>query len=848
MPPLRAESRATTVGKWLFALVVPASALALGSLPSELLVGVSSIAALACALLSIEPAGPPSRATRWILVAFGLLLLMTVAQAVPVPAAVARVLTPANADIWDRALLPLREGGPAWHSLSIAPAATHVEILRGFFYGCIFVSTLRVAALEKGESFLIRLVIFATCAMAISALAHQAVGAQKVFGVYRPRDILAYQVGHLAPLLNLNHLAAYLNVGACVALWALVAKRALPRPLALSAALVLAASSVWQGSRGATGGLVLGVVLTLALTMYARRRFDSGRANAGVLAICVVAAAFMGSLAMSDIASYRLMSRELTKVEIANTSLRLISTSPWFGVGRGGFEAMFSSVWEGTNYLSFTNPEDILVQWTVEWGLPVSLVGFGILGWALRPQVLLRAVRPAVGAWAAIVALVLSDLVDFHLEVPGIVALVAVCVGIVVSGRTTSSRQALDRPRTSTLRYAAVLAVLGTVVAVVLVRPDVRHSLADDRRTLSALAVDETVSREQFRTVIRAAILRYPSEPFLPLMGAVRAQTDKEASVIPWIARALERNPRFGRAHFVLARSLRVGHEAQARLEYRLAYANDQELREQIVLEGAHLIEDTDSALEMVPDGPEGIAMLDALVVAIASRLPATAAALDGEIERRSPGATGPLRRRVEAAVLDATEGAPWCVGKTCILDGLELAGTLVTREPTKCEAHLFVARLRVANGEAGSGIDTLSRAIEGVSDQAACQRELITLALDSKEIRRGELALERLVRAGCGAAADCVDLYVWAAGIEEGRGHTARAVLLYRRVLDLEPDRDDLLEHVGELGGNDGLLNEGLRAYNALAARHPEDPRWPARIVELTTRRPAPAATALPP
>ncbi len=848
MPPLRAESRATTVGKWLFALVVPASALAMGSLPGEILVVMSALAALACGLLSIEPAGPPSRATRWALSALVLLLAFTILQAVPLPAGVTRVLAPSNADIWDRALTPLREVGPTWHPLTIAPAATRLEVLKGFFYGCILLSSLRVAQLEHGEAFLIRLVVFSSSAMAISALAHQALGAEKVFGIYRPRDLHAYRVGHFAPLLNLNHLAAYVNVGACVATWALIARRALPRPLALSAALVLAATSVWQGSRGATGGLVLGVVLTLALTIFAKRRFDSGRANAGILAICAIAAAFMASLALSDIATDRLQSRELTKVELANSSLQLIRASPWFGTGRGGFEAMFSSVWQGTTYLSFTNPEDLLVQWTVEWGVPVTLLAVGLMGWAFRPQVLLRAVRPAVGAWAAVVALVLSDLVDFHLEVPGVVALVAVCVAIVVSGRATSSRGANGRRRTVAMRYAAGVAVVGALVAGALVLPDAYHTLADDRRTLSSLANDKTLSPERFRTVIRAAILRYPSEPFLPLMGAVRAQTNDEGGVVPWVARALDRNPRFGRAHFVLARSLGASHAAQARLEYRLAYAYDADLREQVVKEGVRLVDDSDSALELVPDGPAGIELLDELVVALKNRLPATAAALDAEIERRSPGALGPLRRRAEAAALDATEGAPWCVGKACIQEGLVAAGMLVAREPTRCEPHLLVARLGVANGEAGTGIDALARAIEGVTDQAACQRELITLALESKEIRRGELALERLVRSGCGAAADCVDLYLWAGNMEESRGHMARAVLLYRRVLDLAPDRDDLLEKVGELGSNDGLLAEGLWAYNALAARHPEDPRWPARIVELSQRPPPAAPAAHPP
>ncbi|WP_214672751.1 hypothetical protein, partial [Escherichia coli] len=91
---------------------------------------------------------------------------------------------------------------------SIAPAATHVEVLRGFFYGCVFLAAVRVATLEHGERFLVRVVVFSTVAMALSALAHAAVSAERVFGLYRPRDIYSYVPGHYAPLLNTNHLAA----------------------------------------------------------------------------------------------------------------------------------------------------------------------------------------------------------------------------------------------------------------------------------------------------------------------------------------------------------------------------------------------------------------------------------------------------------------------------------------------------------------------------------------------------------------------------------------------------------------------------------------------------------------
>ncbi len=46
MPPPPAESRATTAGKWLLALVVPGAAQALGSVPTEARVLMSAVAAL----------------------------------------------------------------------------------------------------------------------------------------------------------------------------------------------------------------------------------------------------------------------------------------------------------------------------------------------------------------------------------------------------------------------------------------------------------------------------------------------------------------------------------------------------------------------------------------------------------------------------------------------------------------------------------------------------------------------------------------------------------------------------------------------------------------------------------
>jgi tetratricopeptide (TPR) repeat protein len=463
--------------------------------------------------------------------------------------------------------------------------------------------------------------------------------------------------------------------------------------------------------------------------------------------------------------------------------------------------------------------------------------------------VLLRAVRPAIGVWAALVVGGLHELVDYHFEVPGIAALALVCVAVVVSGRA-SSRSSPEAADGATARWAAFAAAAGSLAAVALAQPALGHTLAEDRRLLSALAIDKGATGSHFREVARESLLRYPAEPFLPLMGAVRAQVNGEGGVVPWVARALERSPRFGRAHFVLAQSLGAAHAAQARLEYRLAYENDEGLRDAIVKQAVNVVEDAETALELAPDGRAGLPMLEALVAALADRLPSTAVLLDDEIERRAPDAVGPLRRRAEAAASDAVHDAPWCApDKECTRRALESAREIVRREPTVCGAHARVARLRASlgRGEVTPALDDLQRAVDTVTDRSACQRQLIQLAFESGESRRGDMALERLVRSGCGATADCLDLYAWAAGMEEGRGHYLRAARLYRKVIDLSPDRDDLLERIGALGERDGVLAEALDAYATLAARHPSEPRWPARIAELRARATPPRGVGVP-
>ncbi|MBS2020288.1 MAG: O-antigen ligase family protein [Deltaproteobacteria bacterium] len=825
-------ARAALVGRWLFAATVIGSVMAMGSLVTTALVVSSVGAAISCVLLWISPPHRVTSAARWLLLAWAILTFATVLQAIPLPAGLVKVIAPANADLWERALTPFGQAAPAWHPISTAPPATQIEVLRGVFYGLLLLGGISIASDEGGVKFLEWLVIVAASAVALVSIAHAAVDAKLVFGIYKPRELYAFAAGRYGPILNVNQLTAYINVGACVALGVLLSRKpSIPRPLALSLAVMLTGTSVWAASRGGMAALAIGVLATVGLALYARKKFATVRAELVIPLGIVVAAGAMIGLGLSESARDELASRDVTKIVIAKNAIDLVRMSPWVGVGRGAFEGVFPIVRNSIEYVTFTHPENILAQWTSEWGIPVSILGAGTIAWALRPSVVLAAARPPVAAWVAIVVSVLHDLVDFHLETPGIAAIVVVCAAIVVGARTTvrTERKPGEQRRMQLVTFAAAALVVPLVLLALRV---VGHSIAEDRNRLSDWAQDAKVPRERFRAEMRGAMERYPAEAFFPLMGAVRAQLFGQDEIMPWIERALEINPRFGRAHFVLARQLANRYRAQARLEYRLAYESDMNLREAILKESPRLAGDADDAFQLVPAGPDGIDVLENLAEALQHRLPSSVVRIDAELESRQHEAPGVLRRRAAAALSDYQHSHAWCGARSACADAAVAASrAVVARDPTSCDARKQVAKTLVAVGNPVGAFDELERSIDAVKDKAACERGLVMLALETKQARRADVALERILRGGCGAADECVELYEWAAEVEEGRQRSAAAIALYKRAAQLRPDRWELTLRAGDVALGAGLYGDAVDAYSSLVQRFPSDARFAAGL-----------------
>jgi len=812
----------------LFALAVAGSAFALGALHTPVLCAAAALMATAAFFgwYSAEPFR--SRLPATILVVTGVALTgFTALQALPLPAGLIRLLSPATAEVWAGALAPLREPGPNWTALSLDPAATRVEVLKGIVYLATFVVALRICDRRGGTRFLTAVIVLTALGLAVAAALHPMFGAQRVFGVYRPEEQVAER--HIAPLLNPNHLAAYLNIGFCLSLGAAMDRRTERlRPIAIAIALLLASTQIWVASRGGLVALAFGAVCTLLMARGSRRFALKARAPIFVPALIVAAGLAMLVVGSSPEVVEELNSGDVSKLRLAIEGLRLVPHHALFGVGRGAYEVAFPLVRTTPGYSLATQPENLPIQWVTEWGVPVAIAGFLAMAIALRPRVLLLSSSPAIGAWCAIATTVVHNLVDFNSEVPAIGMAIATCGAMVVAGHGNERPGTIfawsTRPKALALALAAVTALM---IAITLVASP--HELDEDRRALYHDVTQPEV-RSDFTEVARAALTRHPSEPYIPFIASVDASR-RGRSVLPWIERTLSLAPIYPPAHFVLAQQLAPLSPAQARLEYRLTIEQGwSPVGGRAATLGSQLVNSYDDALELLPAKyPARSGVLDTLVSTLAQRLPATCERLDEMLRKAEPTSRPVLERSLRNTLsdLEAGHAAPWCDGEySCVEKGLATAEQLRALNPGSCEPLVASARLLIAANRAADGLHALREGAQTASNPLECWRGLGELALLSNNDVYIAVAEDEVGRSGCDNETECASNLVWIGSLEERRGNPRKAVSYYQRAHDKSPDRVDILEHLGSLASQLGMHAQALEAFRALTVTNP-DPKW---------------------
>jgi tetratricopeptide (TPR) repeat protein len=819
----------------LLVLAIAGSALAIGAVHTFTLCIVTVVLAIAFVTAWWDAQSIDVRPAATLLLVVGVCLTTyTVLQCIPIPVRWLAAIAPYNADVWSRSLSPLREAGPAWAPLSLDPSATRVEVLKGVAYLLTFATSLRIARRREGAALLAVAVMTTGVILAAAALLHPAFGAHKLFGLYEPDVSIAER--HLAPLLNPNNLAEYLNMSLCLALAIVLSREpAIPRPIASVVVLFLGGTQLWVASRGGVVAMGLGILLVLAfagLTKAHRHR------PAAILSLMAGLGAATGAtlivLAGSDEASSELLVNDVSKLTLFFRMMRMMPAVPVFGCGRGAFESAFPAFRIDAGYVTFAYPENVVAQWLLEWGIPVGAAGLLAVVVALRPSAALARSTAVGGAWAAVIALTVQNLGDLGSEVPGIVVAGVVCAALVVAGTPgRKSRSSIQRWSRAP-RFVTASGMTAAVAAVVIAARGIGHELHDDQHTLYEHAVGERLGSSARDAAARTAMLRHPAEPYLPFSVAVQALRDGDESPLPWLEATLERARIYAPAHLLLARTMVSYSRSQALLEYRFAMEQANELDGIVLTEAVRLLTDYRTAIDLVPETPDAILVLQQIAQRISDRLPSTRVRLDAELRRRRPSMPGPALRVAEDAVSDIetdTE-ASWCADSkrvTCVFDALRKTERAEEIDPEACAPHVLQARARAASGDGVGGLSELESAADSVKDRVECLQQLEALAWRLGDSERVQAALTKVVAAGCTDDNQCARNLTWVAQQEDALGHRSRALIMYKRAYEHLPDDDSLLERVASRAAEAGLHVEAAEDYEKLALKRPSESRWKA-------------------
>ena len=773
------------------------SALAVGSVHPPWILAFCTVVLLASGL-TLWTQGTTFRdvpAPTWVL--WGV-AAYTLLQALPLPFSWLAAIAPANASVW-AAAYQLTDGGPPGRaSLSIDPGATLLEALKWLTYGSAF---LTAAALGRRKGALAGAQpVFASAAVvAVVTVGHAAASATSLYGLYEP--IQAHPTWAIAPLLNPNNLAGYLNLGLFAGLGLLIhARNSSPRWLLVVATAVVVAVSIMSGSRAGAAALAMGAVL-LAPVLWSVLRTGRARVVPRLSTIIQVLAVLLGGIGLFVLGATDRVWRELLaetgeKVRLLSWTRPLIEDHWLFGVGRGAYETAFPPYRESSRHIIYQHAENFAVDWMAGWGLPVAITVLLLLGWFLRPTAL-GVKRSAVAAtgFVGVVVLGIQNLLDLGLELLSVGLAVATLLGA-MWGRTHRGRHQpappLAAPRSAPLpprRYLPVALGVVSLATLVLAAGWGTQPVLPLRLDLETAYHSELQAKSPqlgpLQSTIRQALRWHPGDPYLPLLGALVARRLGE-NPLPWIGQAIERDPHAARPHLLLAEVLaHLGAREQALLEVRLALE-----REPLVKPAAALVTQVatsrDEILSAAP--PRDTALLLEVAAQLdPRRTDPTPVELIEESIRRAPGdpATYKALGQLLLRALSRTPPRPPCDQSTtpCVSGVEQAADKLRELDPTKPTGTLMQAELLLTTRRESEAARLLRPACEAHPQVSGCW-VLLLQALEHAPDAEEEVsaAASALLAAGCRTSASCTSAARTIAATYERRGNWRAAADMHER------------------------------------------------------------------
>ncbi|UJR80402.1 O-antigen ligase family protein [Sandaracinus amylolyticus] len=729
---------------------------------------------------------------RGVAIAVAAALSLTVLQAVPLPTAFSDRFSPEGVDA-RASIAALGMGVPSWWPLSASEIATRSQVLVGLAILCAFSSATILCSRGQRE-WIVRLGATSTLLVALVSLAHVTLDLRAPFGVF-PEPW--WNTPLIGPLLNPNHLSGFVAMGVPLSLAAGLDARARPARIGwFVSAAISAGVAVVCASRGGIASLVVGV-LTLAVLMFARRRALSRRvvlASLGGLAVLAMAAV-VGVALVLDWVRHEVERGSYEKLRLASRGLELALTHPWLGVGRGAFSAAFVRLF-GTDE-RIDHPENIVVQWTSEWGLIVGVALLVTLAAAWARGALAARSPAQMGALASVASIATHDLVDFALEMPGIamVATTALAAAIAPSAR----REEADVSVAISSRTLGALAA-ATLVGVLALGPSI---VSLDQRLLQSELVSalRRGDFESFDARIADAVRAHPSEPVFTLLGAHAAARRGDERVALWLNQTMRLAPGWHEPHRIAARWLtRRRAFEQAWLEVREVRDRLPAVAPRVGCDVLAARPDPSVAIRVLGDDS---ALLDAL--AACPGLPdGVVSQLDDALV--ASGLEGPHVRRARRAIADGRAADA--------IRELEGLSGPPGQQVTFVRADALLALHRAA--EAATVLEQLGVRPEGEDERLRRLAEARAAAGDADGMRD---AVRDLVASASGAPARVAAARMVLARLERQLGNDGRALRALEEAHRADPS-SRALDQIASLSDEMGDIARARRARMEICRR----------------------------
>lgn len=555
--PLMIASASTWASAILTTLVFVAAAVALAGDPREARTLVRSRAFVAVVLLG------------------GVALV----QVLPLPCSWVGALSPVAARAHEATSLLLTEKSNTC-TISMAAGSSDRRLLEHSAWICAAVV---VVALQrrKLEGRLVDGVLVAIAVTLAVTILHVAFDAHSVFGVYVPSDAVPRFMG---PILNDNHLGAFLGAGVPLLLGRAADRRESTRRWAWSvAAAVLALTAFATLSRSSVLGVAVGVALFFSAYMKQRRKLPPMPLVAPFAALGLLCLTALLIPAVRAAVRVAVSNGALQKLDVIGRGTAFAFGAPWIGNGRGAFGDAFAAFFGTTTRFQFA--ENFWVQWSSDFGVVVATVLCVALVGALGRAVFSQA-RSLSGPSAAAAALgwLAHDLFDFSLEMAGLGLAFVVLVLVAVArdstkveskrARTPRNSQEQSRSRPGFLSQGFVASFfgkarargLGALAVLVIAASSFGGAAAMNRedwrieQSLSerlARPIPSGAAFEKQRAELAAMARLYPRNPAVALyLGSYARRSKHLGEGLRWLTRAMVLAPGWASPHAEAAATL----------------------------------------------------------------------------------------------------------------------------------------------------------------------------------------------------------------------------------------------------------------------------------------------------